>query len=150
TSAASNAFNVISGTAPVASYQANQVIGGNTAVGNTGFQTVTGLSINLTTGADNVRISGSLGAYNKNTSAYNFLYVRILVDGAVQGGPYGFTLSAATANVYVETFNFENDIALAAGTHTIMVQATSSSAANVVWDPGTIQTLRVTDYHTFS
>jgi hypothetical protein len=151
TSATSNAFNVtLASTAPAVTYQANQVIGGNTAVGNAGFQTVSGLSITLTTGADNVRINGSLGAYNRNTAAYNFLYVRILVDGIVQGGPYGFTLSAATASVYVETFNFENDIALAAGSHAVVVQATSSSASNVVWDPGTNQTLRVTDYHTFS
>jgi hypothetical protein len=152
TSATSNPFNVISapvGTQPLVTYQANQVIGGNTAVGSSGFKNVPGLSITLTTGADNVRISGSLGAYNKNTGAYNFLYVRILVDGVVQGGPYGFTLTKATANVYLETFNFENDIALAAGSHTIVVQATSSSSSNVVWDPGTNQTLRVTDYHTF-
>jgi hypothetical protein len=137
-------------TAPVVTYQASNVIGGNTAVGNTGFANVTGLSITLTTGADNLRISGTLGAYNKNTAAYNFFYTRILVDGVVKGGPYGFSLSEATANVYVETFNFENEIAVAAGTHTIVVQATSSSSANVVWDPGTSQTLRVIDFHTFS
>ena len=64
--------------------QASQIIGGNTAVGSTGFANVSGLSITLTTGADNVRISGSLGAYNRNTSADNFLYARILVDGVVQ------------------------------------------------------------------
>jgi len=151
--ATSNAFNVTSAvqnTPPVVTYQANQIIGGNTAVGNSGFSNVSGLSITLTSGADNVRISGSLGAYNKNTGAYNFLYARILVDGVVQGGPYGFTLSEATSTYYVETFNFESDVALAAGTHTIVVQATSSSSINVVWDPGTNQTLRVADYHTFT
>jgi subtilase family serine protease len=151
--ATSNAFNITaasSGTAPVVTYQASQVIGGNTAVGGAGFTNVSGLSVTLTTGADNVRISGTLGAYNKNTAAYNFLYVRILVDGAVQGGPYAFSLSAATSTAYVETFSFENDIALAAGTHTVVVQATSSSTSNVVWDPGTAQTLRVMDYHTFN
>jgi hypothetical protein len=138
-------------TAPVLTYQAQNVIGGNTAVGNSGFATVSGLSITLTTGVDLVRISGSLGAYNKNTAAYNDLYVRILVDGAVQGGPYGYSFSEATSNFYVETVNFENDIKITtAGTHTVVVQATSSSAVNVVWDPGTAQTLRVTDYHTFS
>jgi hypothetical protein len=102
TSVTSNAFNVTSapvGTQPVVSYQANQVIGGNTAVGNSGFKNVAGLSITLTTGADNVRISGSLGAYNKNAAAYNFLYVRILVDGVVQGGPCSGNSSSASAGI---------------------------------------------------
>src|SRR5262249_33738878 len=65
-------------------------------------------------------------------------------------GTYSFSLSEATSTAYVETFSFENDVSLAAGTHTIVVQATSSSATNVIWDPGTTQTLRVIDYRTFS
>jgi hypothetical protein len=32
----------------------------------------------------------------------------------------------------------------------VVIQATSSSASNVIWDPGTRQTLRITDYHTFA
>jgi hypothetical protein len=136
----------------------NTVITGNTAVGAAGFTTVTNgttpLSITFVTATanDNIKISGQLGVYNNSTTTYGDLYVRILVDGTVKAGPYGFTLTRETSTLFIANFPFENELnvgGVAGATHTVLVQATSS-IANVIWDPGTAQTLRVIDYKTFA
>jgi hypothetical protein len=156
--ATSNPFNIVlnqAGNAGAQLYSVNSVIPPSTPVSSTVFTDVTGLTLTITTGSDNVKISGQLGSYNQDTGAYNSMYIRLTMDGNVVGGPYGFTLPPADPILgipYVENYNFEDEISVTPGMHTFTVQALSTeltAGVPVIFDPGTRQALRLIDYRTF-
>jgi hypothetical protein len=146
------------GTSDVKVASVNDAVPAATTVG-TSFANVPGLTTTFTTsGSDTVRLQGTVSVTNvgTNTGLNNPLNIQYLIDG-VATTANSLLLTTASAGGQIRTFAFENDFtALAAGLHTIAIQASTSVKNNLVYSSGTqsfggsmpsiFQTLRIVEY----
>jgi hypothetical protein len=118
------------------------------------YTNVPGLTSTFTlNGTDTVRLQATLNVFNSSTTAYGFPAARFLIDGvtATTGNSWNVNFVDGTGDSVEEELVFEDFVTLAAGTHTVTVQA-QSTGGTVSFEntSGSNQTLRVAAYQMMS